>query len=319
MQFLDIFDLIDQGGRVYRALPPDLQAVADDGVAARAEERAHAERAARDARALVQARADREAEAFDRAYLAGRYNALSAPTRWDAMAAVGLLGLVTGIGLLVFLERPAEAMPDEKPLTGPGEGHADFDVPTSGLHFQNHWPDSTFAGISFPGLCGGMTFTVLDYLAAGRSAPAQTTHPTVDDPLGSYIHGRQFDSLDGPNLLRFGALLANPDDQHVANVTDAEFQTLRSYIDAGIVAPLGLIVSPWTVHVSHAHQVLATGYKVDEDGTRRVYIWDSNRPNQKDVSIVQRPGSTLWREEATKDDWRGFFVEDYTPKTPPNV
>ena len=185
------------------------------------------------------------------------------------------------------------------------------------LQFPNNFPDSTFVGISFPGLCGGMVFTVLDYAFAGVLAPTTTNTPSTNTPLGSYIQERQADTiLEHPyNAARFVELLANPDDDAVAETTNEELATLKAKIDHGAPAPLGLIPSPWTLDVTQAHQVLATGYRTDADGTKVVVIWDSNRPRQY-TELRQAPGFATWSETGG-DVWRGFFVTEYSRKSPP--
>lgn len=185
------------------------------------------------------------------------------------------------------------------------------------LRFVNDFPDSTFAGISFPGLCGGMVFTSLDYAYAGVAAPETTVTPSTSTPLGAYTQSRQADTiLEHPyNAARFLELLANPSDSSVADTTHEELSAVKAKLDLSYPVPLGLVPAPWTLDVTHAHQVLAKGYRVENDGTEVVVIWDPNRPTQIS-ELRQAPGETEWRETGG-DVWRGFFITEYSKKNPP--
>jgi hypothetical protein len=187
------------------------------------------------------------------------------------------------------------------------------------LSFVNNFPDSTFAGISFPGLCGGMVSASLDYAYAGVAAPTTTITPSTTSPLGAYTQSRQADTiLEHPyNAARFLELLANPSDNYVAEATDEELSAIKAKLNAGYPVPLGLIPAPWTLDVTNAHQVLAKGYRTESDGTEVVVIWDPNRPTQT-TELRRAPGDLTWHETGG-DAWRGFFITEYAKKPPPAV
>lgn len=214
--------------------------------------------------------------------------------------------------------RPSSA-PMQKTVGGAGSSGAravNLPIDDFLLRFVNNFPDSEYLGVSFPGLCGGMTFTALDYARAGMHALKTTQTPSTDSVLGAYIHGRQVQSL-AANGTTFLSLLADPLDDIVADRTSSEFESLRGSIDVGAPVPLGL-VPPWTLDVTNAHQVLARGYAVDGAGNKTVYLWDPNYPAAT-AALFQAAGDTLWRESGggSRGTWRGFFVEDYEPATPP--
>ncbi len=201
-----------------------------------------------------------------------------------------------------------------------------IDLGNATLHFVNSFRDSTFLGIKFGGLCGGMSYTTLDYFFTGAPAPTTTTTPSVvNDPLGKYIYGRQVDSVLGWQGAQFLAMLINPDDADIARQTQTSFREFRAAIDAGTPVPIGLIPSPWTLDVTkitRAHQVVGRGYSVGEDGSKTVHIWDSNYPNDTDTMLYQALGAEHWVEisggSRNRGLWRGFFVESaYAAKQPP--
>lgn len=250
-----------------------------------------------------------------------------APASPALILLVDVLAAATVAALGVWVLFPSTPRP-QKTAGGPastGRVASGWD-PKYRLRFGNDFPDSTFLGIHFPGLCGGMVATVLDYMNVGVAAPATTsTPPTEDGGLGAYIHDRQADSLLGANGARFVALLAASDDE-VADTTDAELRDLRAAIDGGQPVPIGLLPAPdkdsllgALVPPTDAHQVLAYGYGTWQ-GHEYVQVWDPNYPNAQ--SILTRQTDRTWQESGggSKDRWRGLFVESgYTPKAPPGT
>jgi serpin B len=255
----------------------------------------------------------------------------------------------TNTGMVLFMGRvsdPAASAPGTRdagePLllgpTDPSFDLAETGAPEAGskvidlgdhiLRFVNSFRDAKFLGITFPGQCGGMASTVLDYFFADRPAPTGRTTPPVSDPLGAYIQGRQQDSLlFGGNIAHFAKMLVNPDDADIARQSAASFAEVRRAIDAGKPVLLGLIPHPWSLDprkVTRAHQVVAHGYMVGDDGGRSVLIWDPNRPLVSGNYLYQAAGTLHWIEPATPTlrsvEWRGFFVEaGYVPRDPPKV
>lgn len=249
-----------------------------------------------------------------------------------ALTGATLLGVAATFAWLFWPgDKPGAGKSAAGPEVGPKVGtKARGDVKTidfskAQLHFVNDFEDSTFLGLSFPGLCGGMSFTALDYWNAKRSPdPTTVTPSTENDRLGSYIHDRQEDSLitHDENGIRFITLLADPSDDVLADTTLDEFASLKASIDKGTPVPLGLIPSPWTLDATNAHQVVGIGYEdaSTTGGDRVVHIWDPNDPTARDTTLRQPAGEQHWFESSAGvagDEWRGFFVEDYSPGSPP--
>lgn len=233
------------------------------------------------------------------------------------LAGATLLGVAATFAWLFWPEAAQAGVRRARTTSNP------IDFSKARLHFVNDFEDATFGGLHFPGLCGGMSFTALDYWHAERSPdPTTVTPSTEDDGLGQYIHDRQQDSLlaHPTNLASFIAMLADPSDDIVAKTTADAFDRLKGLIDRGDPVPIGLAPSPWTIDATSAHQVVATGYEESPDG-RIVHIWDPNYPNALHTALRQAAQETRWVEWGdggeTGDVWRGFFVEAYSPEDPP--
>jgi hypothetical protein len=197
-----------------------------------------------------------------------------------------------------------------------GVAHSNFDVASRGFAFINNFPDGywQFGLLKFAtaGLCGGMTFTALDYYWANRTIPANTTTPSaVNDPLGRYINARQQQSVES-NLGGWSTQILNPDD-HALNywATHDEWNKVKASIDAGHPLPLGLGVY---FNGGASHQVIAVGYR---EGARERWIitCDPNLPRREGCLHLE-PNALHWKDQQG-GDWRGYFASSYSPKPAP--
>ena len=220
---------------------------------------------------------------------------------------------------------------------------ARFDLQSSGFRFVNLYPDAKILGFPATGLCGGMSFAALDYHHAEYPA-SDILHvpPTESGVLGPYIMTRQIQSLAHQdagiggiilailgipidlvagvvaaavptyNLQQFvGAELAADGDLRRRSMRD-EWPKLRSAIDAGQPVPIGLFTR---TGITNAHQVVAVGYRhgaVD----RFIRVYDPNEPGRFCELWVSEDNDVA---EDNGKQWRGFFVEEYKPATPPLI
>lgn len=193
-----------------------------------------------------------------------------------------------------------------------------FDPEVFGLRFRNNFPDATWLEvIRAPGLCGGMSFAVLDHFYANVPAPTMTKTPPVASPFGRYIKQRQLDSFLA-NAARFVGWIVQPFDGLLADWTSSmEWMRLRVAIDAQTPVPLGLVAGPYRagINATSSHQVVAVGYREEDSGARIVLCWDPNY-RVRDSEIRLDPGAGSWQGPAD-ERWRGWFVETYTPAAPP--
>jgi hypothetical protein len=123
----------------------------------------------------------------------------------------------------------------------------------------------------------------------------------------------------------------------VRPLTDKEVIKATRILDQKKPIVLGLIAASGITGIPDNHQVVAYGYHYDKAyNAYTFFIWDNNKPNME-IKASWYPGVQYgklyyWYQYFDskkgfvsaqftdyRKDWRGFFVEDYTPKTPPNI
>ena len=173
------------------------------------------------------------------------------------------------------------------------------------------------------GLCGGMTYAVLDYYYAGRPIPTQGYRPANGTLLQTYLYGRQVTSL-APNMDKWVELGVNPGGARSSEFFNwglgPRLEELKLFIDRGVPVPLGLKGIGALLDRSD-HQVLAVGYdlgKSKED--LKIYIFDPNHPRET-VTLVPNPGKLeYYYLEHVAERWRTYFVDSkYAAMVPPNI
>ena len=171
----------------------------------------------------------------------------------------------------------------------------------NGLHFANRWePGPTIrlgvldprwigVGDAKAGLCGGMSWFVRERFHAGLDIPAVTGAPPNGSPLFRAIVRRQILSLDWMRVpFRFWRLAAMAPDALTRRSLQVEWPRIRTEIDAGRLAMVGLIrhhcANP--MHLDRDHQVLAYGYETEgSDGATTIRVYDPNWPDRDDITL----------------------------------
>ena len=225
---------------------------------------------------------------------------------------------------------PAPAWP---PASAPATARfSRFNPSVHGFRFYNSFKNS-FVGPPFSvytsGLCGGMSYAVLDYYNAGRPIPTQDYRPANNTPLQQYLYGREVTSLM-QNLDKWAETSFNPFGSRTLEFFNwglsGRLQELRSYIDRGVAIPLGL--KNTGSGLDGDHQVLAVGYdlgryKGDLGAYKedvKIYLLDPNHPTET-VTLIPDPATLEYHEvEYPGHHWRTYFVDGkYVSMTPPNV
>ncbi|MCW3816733.1 hypothetical protein ONA91_20000 [Micromonospora sp. DR5-3] len=173
------------------------------------------------------------------------------------------------------------------------------------------------------GRCGGMAFAALDHWHRRLPVPDAGTLPADGNPVADYIYDRLITSIMD-NWAMYAQFMSTPDHPTtlrgigVARMTrEEQFPKLKQLLDQGLPQPLGLVQSRDPAGFGNDHQVVAYGY--EQDATRtRIFIWDNRFRRREDVlefKTAYDPADRAVRQ-SNGDEWRGFFVERYSPRTP---
>jgi hypothetical protein len=212
--------------------------------------------------------------------------------------------------------------------------HTSFDPTKNGFNFVNDFKNDFISALSITtgGLCGGMSYTALDYYFAHAGVPRQDFRPANGTPFQSYLYNRQVESIKS-NLDKWSELGLNP-----GGARDSEFfnwglqasnggrlEELRSFLDNGTPAPLGLQGDGKT----GTHQVVAIGYDMGRykgdlgayESDFKIFIYDPNHPNQT-MTLVPDPANHIYHYQSggSGETWRTYFVDkNYHAQRPPAI
>jgi hypothetical protein len=202
-----------------------------------------------------------------------------------------------------------------------------------GFRFVNNFKNSFMPppiNVETSGLCGGMSYAVLDYYYSGRPIATQTYRPANNTPLQQYLYGRQVTSLL-QNLDKWAEVGVNPGGARNTEFFNwgltARLVELRAFIDRGVPVPLGLKGIGAILERSD-HQVLAIGYNMGryagdlgnfkED--LKIYLLDPNYPTETVTLVPDLAANVFYELEHPSNRWRTYFVDGkYVPMTPLNI
>ena len=180
------------------------------------------------------------------------------------------------------------------------------------------------------GLCGGMSFTELDYFRSGQPIPLRglTSQPSkqhhTESRLRAYIWARTLDSLllNTPRVLIWMGLgRFHPHRRQVLKEkTRVELDTLKNIIDSGSPWPICLIGTTWSPFLNH--QVLAVGYE-ELANSITISVHDSNCPDRLSQISFDFTLPSLTTRETCPSKRRGpvqsIFCETYRFSQPPQI
>lgn len=173
------------------------------------------------------------------------------------------------------------------------------------------------------GLCGGMCFAALDYFHTTGAAPTYTRVADIDPDLEKYLQKRQMDSLSLPlGVLKVIEWMLRSDREVRCLTVGREFSTLRDRLARGKPAVLVLIRVGGFEDPTQNHQVVAHSYELDEAAKQlKIYIYDPNQPGQESWLAMnfENPGQGIDAQQSSGEYFRGFFVADYSLRTPPQT
>lgn len=210
-----------------------------------------------------------------------------------------------------------------------------FRAKTHGYPFPNSFNNDFISefDVRTSGLCGGMSFSALDYFKKGYRIPGRGYRPATHTKLHDYIYKRQVASLKN-DLARWAELKADP----TFGLRNKEFfnwglqgfgggrlQELRAKIDRGEPAPLAL--AAYGSRGPGDHQVLAIGYnlgryKGDLKGHKedlRIRVYDPSHPGEELTLVPDVAAQKYYYLEHPAKYWRTYFVANYNRVTPPRL
>jgi len=197
-----------------------------------------------------------------------------------------------------------------------------------GFAFRNRWNDPVLGLFPVRGLCGGMTFAVLDYFEADMPMPralGPDDLPTEGSVLSRFIWRRQLGSMVagfGLNAAHFlvWTFLPQNGPRGLTALTKRQVPRLMERLTGGPVL-LGLISASPKRRMLRNHQVLA--YAASETrGKVSVSVYDPNFPKRDDVVIEIDLDGDTGAVEIVGDrriPWRAVFIERYAPVSVPEV
>jgi uncharacterized protein YjbI with pentapeptide repeats len=202
-----------------------------------------------------------------------------------------------------------------------------FNPEKHGFKFSNTFSNKGFVAgvhIDFSGLCGGMSYAMLDYYYKGVTIPSQTQKPNEGTQLTKYIRSRQWYTYDAQadkwvelGFNPFGERTSEFWNWGVQGFNGGRLEELKSRIDQGKPVPLGLFAAGDGGLTSKHHQVIAIGYDMgryrgdlkEYKDDLKIYICDPNYPGE---TKVLRPNSAKHRyyyEDSPSQEWLTYFVD----------
>lgn len=245
-------------------------------------------------------------------------------TRRTFIKQMGTIGVsLAGVGLLL----------DACDITLPASTAVltSFNPGVHGFKFVNDFTNDFVPALDIHtgGLCGGMSYTALDYYNAKTPIPNQTFRPANGVVLENYLYARQVDSLVS-NADKWAEIGFNPfgsRDSEFFNwglQTSARIGELQKAIGGGTPAVLGLQGDGSEGN----HQVVAYGYDMGRyrgdlgnyETDFKIFVCDPNYPATSRTLIPDVANKVYKYLEGGSETWRTYFVDaNYHAKTPPNL
>ncbi|WP_297337539.1 RICIN domain-containing protein [Algoriphagus sp.] len=205
---------------------------------------------------------------------------------------------------------------------------SNFKPHRDGFNFVNDFQNNVISGIDVrtSGLCGGMSYTALDYYFSRRAIPSAPFRPAEGTTLHRYIYKRQVSSIID-NLDKWAELTFNP-----FGVRDSEFanwglegrlNTLRNHLRSK--RPIALCLSDVEGRIDKGHQVVAIGMDLGRFSPRtkqfsedvKIFLYDPNYPNRM-ITMVPDMARNCWEYLDEDQAYRTYFIDErYKRKLPP--
>ena len=172
------------------------------------------------------------------------------------------------------------------------------------------------------GLCGGMAWGALDSYLADELPPEGSNGPPRDTSLFKQLVKRQADSMQRSRLMatcvKYQLLPETrsrwrPWRRSLGKLTETiEWPKVKTGLDAGTPVPLCLVRVHGFSNPDRHHQVLATGYRL-EDSALTLMVYDPNHPDDRPeiTANLGTSGNALGLRQTTGERLYGFFGTPY--------
>ncbi len=199
--------------------------------------------------------------------------------------------------------------------------------------FTNSWPTEPAVTIPTPfgdvgignaasGLCGGMVFAALDYWNCDIAPPQ--TQPGPGTPLYKFIVQRLIQSWHLPaGPAEYYECMVMSGSALCVRTVSQQWPQIKAAMDAAHPTALGIVtvasVNPGLLGLNH--QVLGYAYELaGADVTIRVYDPNSGPDDGVYIKFTTSDpgdGTTFSSNINISEPVRGFFLNPYSPATPP--
>jgi hypothetical protein len=187
-------------------------------------------------------------------------------------------------------------------------GFRKFQPLTDGLPYLNGSFKFRVGPINCSVLCGGISYTALDYFETGIKPPRSGKTPSDGNPMEEYLYRRQMTAhfytwhrfaaawTQGIPILGF---FLRP---LVHAVEQDSIDDLAKYL---ATRPVILCLYGG---VGHGHHVIAVDCN---PGAKTIYLYDSNHPRQRSVlrQLSDSRWHSDWLHETSGEHWRGWFMD----------
>lgn len=153
-----------------------------------------------------------------------------------------------------------------------------FTTVDHGFQFSNRDIAWSFGVAAGHNLCGGMSFSSLDYFYRGIPIPTDSRVPAEGSPLHDYIYGRQMHAhrYAIPCLLQ--GTSQHGRNEFATGFDGRAFAALRQRVDHHQPLPI-LLGDPHNPLSTNSHWVAAIGYEEAAGKCARIALYDNNYPN----------------------------------------
>ncbi len=209
-----------------------------------------------------------------------------------------------------------------------------FDPVVNGFKFVNYFMINQPVKLSLPiigetsinvgqfvfGLCGGMSYSALDYFNHQLAVPIDNNPAALNPTLYNYLVHRQVESLENGSLQKLFTWMLLDGQDLDAKMVQGEVPNLRNFIDHGSPVSLALLRVTGLNDPTHNHQVVAIGYDFDPDTQNfTIHLYDPNHPGESPQITLNlaNPSAGINLAQSTGEPLRAFFVTNYTVELPP--